>query len=102
MLAVIQTGGKQYLVSPKDKVKIEYIEGEPGAEIVFDQVLLLEKNKKVSIGIPLVSGVRVKGKILAQGKSKKVIVYKYKAKKRYKKKAGHHQLYTQVEITEIE
>lgn len=99
MLAVIKTGGKQYLVSPGDKIKIERIEGK---DIIFDQVLLLEKNKKVEIGTPLIKGAKVLGKVLLQGKGKKVIVFKYKSKTRYKKKAGHRQPFTEVEITKIE
>ena len=99
MLAVIRTGGKQYLVSPGDKIKIERVQGK---DIIFDQVLLLEKNKKVEIGTPLVKGAKVIGKVLSQGKGKKVIVFKYKSKTRYKKKAGHRQLFTEIEILKIE
>ncbi len=101
MLAVIKTGGKQYLVSPGDKVKIEKLNKKEGAEIVFSDVLLLEKNKKVEIGDPLVKGVKVTAKILKQDKAKKVIIFKYKAKKRYKVKKGHRQPFTQVEILKI-
>lgn len=102
MLAVIKTGGKQYLVSPKQKVKIEKIDKKQGEEIVFDNVLLLEKNKKLEIGTPKVEGAKVVGKVVEHGKGKKVMVFKYKAKKRYKKKQGHRQPYTEVEITKIE
>jgi large subunit ribosomal protein L21 len=102
MLAVIKTGGKQYLVSPGSKIKIEKIAGKEGKETTFKEVLLLEKNKKVEIGTPLVKGAKVVGKILSQGKDKKVIVFKYKPKTRYKKKTGHRQLFTEVEITKIE
>ena len=99
MLAVIRTGGKQYLISPGDKIKIEKVQDK---DIIFDQVLLLEKNKKVEIGTPLVKGAKVIAKILSQGKGKKVIVFKYKSKTRYKKKAGHRQPFTEIEITKIE
>lgn len=102
MLAVIKTGGKQYLVTPGDKIKIEKIAKKEGSEITFNEVLLLEKNKKIEIGNPLVKGAKVVGKIISQGKGKKVIIFKYKAKTRYKKKAGHRQPYTEVEITKIE
>ena len=102
MLAVIKTGGKQYLVSPGDKIKIEKIDKKEGQEISLDQVLLLEKNKKLEIGTPLVSGAKVIARILKQGKAKKVIIFKYKPKTRYKKKAGHRQLFTEVEILKIE
>ena len=101
MLAVIKTGGKQYIVTPKQKIKIEKLEGEEGKEIKFSEVLLLEKNKKIEIGHPFVKGAEVTGKVLKQGKAKKVIIFKYKSKKRYKVKKGHRQLYTEVEITKI-
>ncbi|MBL7142532.1 MAG: 50S ribosomal protein L21 [Candidatus Pacebacteria bacterium] len=102
MLAVIKTGGKQYIVAPGQKIKIEKIEKKEGSEIAFSDVLLLEKNKKVEIGMPRVKGVKVLGKILKHGKAKKVIVFKYKAKKRYKVKKGHRQPFTEVEITQIQ
>ena len=101
MLAVIKTGGKQYLVEPGSQIKIEKIDKEAGKEIIFDQVLLLEKNKKLQIGTPLVKGAKVQAKILEHGKGKKIIVFKYKAKKRYKVKKGHRQPYTLVEIKDI-
>lgn len=101
MLAIIKTGGKQYIVSPGDKIKIEKINSK-SQKIVFDEVLLLEKGKKIEIGMPKVKNTKVIGKILEQGRSKKVIVFKYKPKKRYKVKKGHRQLYTEVEITKIE
>ena len=101
MLAVIKTGGKQYLVSPGDKIKIEKLNKKEGAEVTFNEVLLMEKNKKVEIGDPQVKGVKVTGKVLKQGKSKKVIIFKYKAKKRYQVKKGHRQPFTEVEILKI-
>jgi len=100
-VAVIKTGGKQYLVAPGDKIKIEKVLGKEGKEVKFSDVLLVVKNKKTEIGTPLVKGVKVLGKILKQGRNKKVVIFKYKPKKRYKKKRGHCQLYTQIEITEI-
>jgi len=102
MLAIIKTGGKQYLIKPGDKIKIEKIVGKEGKEITFKEVLLLEKNRKVEIGTPFVKGAKVIGKILSQGKGKKIIVFKYKPKTRYKKKAGHRQFFTEVEVTKIE
>ncbi|MCK4473681.1 50S ribosomal protein L21 [Candidatus Parcubacteria bacterium] len=102
MFAVIKTGGKQYLVSPGDKIKIEKLALEEGKETTFKEVLLLEKNKKLEIGTPLVKGAKVLAKILKQDKAKKVIVFKYKAKKRYKVKKGHRQTFTEVEILKIE
>jgi len=109
MLAVIKTGGKQYLVKPGDKIKIDppatirvAIRAGKIKEITFKEVLLVEKNRKLEIGTPLVKSAKVVGKILSQGKGKKVIVFKYKPKTRYKKKAGHRQFYTEVEILKIE
>jgi len=102
MLAVIKTGGKQYFVSPGQKIKIEKIDKKEGSEITFNEVLLLEKGKKIEIGTPLVKGVKVIGKIISHGKGKKIIIFKYKAKTRYKKKAGHRQPFIEVEITKIE
>ena len=101
MLAVIKTGGKQYIVFPGQKIKIEKLEEKEGKEITFHEVLLLEKQRKLEIGTPFVKGVKVIGKVLKQGRGKKIIVFKYKAKKRYKKKMGHRQSYTEVEIIAI-
>ena len=100
--AVIKTGGKQYLVSPGQKVKIEKLEKKEGDEVVFDKVLLLEKGNKLEIGTPDVSGAKVSGKVLSQGKGKKVIIFKYKAKTRRKTKKGHRQAFTEVKIEKIE
>ncbi|MDI6603087.1 MAG: 50S ribosomal protein L21 [Patescibacteria group bacterium] len=102
MLAIIKTGGKQYLVSPGQKIKIEKIEKKEGEEIVFDEVLLLEKGKKLEIGTPLVKEAKVIGKVLKHAKGKKTIVFKYKPKTRYKVKKGHRQPFTEVEILKIE
>lgn len=101
MLAVIRTGGKQYLVTPGQKIKIEKLDKKEGEEVVFSEVLLLEKQNKLEIGNPLVKGVKVIGKVIAQGKGKKIIVFKYKSKTRYKVKKGHRQPFTEVEITKI-
>lgn len=101
MLAVIKTGGKQYRVSPKDKLKIEKLDLAEGSEVVFDSVLLVENGKDITIGEPLVKGATVVGKVLKQAKADKVMTFKKKAKKRYKVKKGHRQNYTEVEIVEI-
>jgi len=102
MLAVIKTGGKQYIVKKGDKIKIEKVKEAQDQEIIFDQVLLVEKAKKIKIGTPFVEGAKVTGKVLEHGKGEKIIVFKYKPKKRYRKKQGHRQPYTLVEITKIE
>lgn len=112
MIAVIKTGGKQYLVKKGDKIKIEKLDKKEGEEINFTDVLLLasgpeglkarrEKNKKMEIGKPIIKDAKVIGKILKQGRGEKVIIFKYKSKKRYKKKAGHRQPFTEVEIKDI-
>ena len=97
MIAVIKTGGKQYKVQAKDKLKVEKLLTEEGKEHVFDQVLLLGDK----VGTPLVSGAKVKAKILKQGRARKVEVVKYKNKTRYKRKAGHRQPFTEVEILHV-
>lgn len=101
MFAVIKTGGKQYIVEPGQKLKVEKLPEEEG-NVSFDSVLLIEKNKKIEIGTPFIKGAKVSAKILQQGKGKKVIVFKHKAKKRMKTKKGHRQPFTEVEITKIE
>jgi len=100
-LAVIKTGGKQYLVKKGDKIKIEKLDEKEGKEIIFADVLLVQKDKKVEIGTPKVKNAKVVGKILKQGRGEKVIIFKYKPKKRYKKKKGHRQPFTEVEIKDI-
>ena len=101
MLAVIKTGGKQYLVKKGDKVKIEKLEGEVGGKVTFSEILFLGDEKSVQVGTPFVAGAKVEGKILKQGKSKKVTGVKHKAKKRYKVKFGHRQQVTEVEIMNV-
>ena len=102
MLAIIKTGGKQYLVSPGDKIKIEKLNKKEGSEISFPEVLLLQKGKLIEVGSPSIKGAKVIGKVLGHGKGKKIIVFKYKAKKRYKVKKGHRQPFTEVKIENIE
>ncbi len=101
MLAIIKTGGKQYKVSEGDKIKIEKIEGEKGTKVTFDEVLFVGDEKEVKIGEPLLKGAKVEATIVEQGRHKKVWGIKHKAKKRYKVKFGHKQLFTQVEINKI-
>lgn len=101
MLAIIKTGGKQYKVAQGDKVKIEKIEGEVGSMLTFSEVLLRGDEKDVQIGSPFIDGSKVEGKILQQGRHKKVWGIKHKPKKRYKVKFGHKQLFTEIEIVSI-
>ncbi|OGD41926.1 50S ribosomal protein L21 [Candidatus Azambacteria bacterium RIFOXYD1_FULL_42_11] len=98
--AVVKTGGKQYLVKEGDKPKIEKINAKEGDNFDFDKVLLVA-DKEVKIGAPLVEGAKVSAKVLKQSRAKKVIVFHYHSKTRYKKKAGHRQHFTEVEILKI-
>lgn len=100
-LAVIATGGKQYLVAKGEKVQVEKLEGKKGDKITFDQVLALISDKDYELGKPTLSGKTVEGTITKQGRGKKIEVLKYKPKSKYRKKIGHRQAYTEVEITKI-
>lgn len=102
MFSIIETGGKQYAVAVGDKVKIEKVKGEVGDSVVFDTVLLTASSEdSAKIGTPHVAGAKVTAEITAQGKGDKVIVFKYKAKKRERTKRGHRQPFTEVKITKI-
>ena len=99
--AVIETVGKQYRVESGSKIKIEKLEAETGSQVSFDSVLLVVNGDDVVIGDPRVKGATVAGKVLMQGRDEKKIVFKYHSKTRYKKKKGHRQPFTEVEITGI-
>ena len=101
MYAVIKTGGKQYRVQQGDVIFVEKINAQADEAVTFDEVLLVGNDGETKIGTPVVEGAKVEGKVLAQVKSKKIVVYKYKAKKNERKKQGHRQPYTKVEITAI-
>jgi large subunit ribosomal protein L21 len=101
MYAVIATGGKQYKVQEGDIIKVEKIAGDAGAEVSFD-VLMLSDGENVTIGQPSVEGASVAGHIVDQGKARKILVFKYKRRKRYRRKFGHRQPYTAVKINKIE
>lgn len=100
-IAIIKTGGKQYIVSSGQKIKIEKLDQDIDSEVIFNEVLLLENDKKLEIGTPFIKEAKVIGKVLNQDRAKKVIVFKYKPKKRYKVKKGHRQSFTEVEIIKI-
>jgi len=100
MLAIIRTGGKQYIVKPGDKIKVEKLDKKEGEKFSFTDVLLTEKNRSVEIGVPNVKA-EVEAKVLSHGKGDKVIIYKYKPKKRESTKTGHRQQHTEVEILSI-
>jgi large subunit ribosomal protein L21 len=99
--AIIETGGKQYLVAPKDKVILEKLEAEEGDTVTFDKVLMVASDKDVNLGKPYVSGSKVTGKVLSQRRGEKLVVFKYRAKSRYRRKTGHRQSETVVEIQSI-
>jgi large subunit ribosomal protein L21 len=102
MYAVVRTGGKQYRVSKGDQLKIEKITGDVGDEVRFEDVLMIGGIDDVKVGKPVVSGASVSARIVEQDRSKKVVVFKYKRRKGYRKKQGHRQAYTRVEITGID
>ena len=98
MYAIIATGGKQYRVSEGDVIYIEKIDAQVDSTVSFD-VLLVGNDGDVKIGTPVVEGVKVEGKVVGQIRGEKIVVYKYKSKKNYRRKQGHRQPYTKVEIT---
>ena len=100
MYAIIATGGKQYRVSEGDVIYIEKIDAQVDSTVSFD-VLLVGNDGDVKIGTPVVEGVNVEGKVVGQIRGEKIVVYKYKSKKNYRRKQGHRQPYTKVEITKI-
>ncbi|WP_305075399.1 50S ribosomal protein L21 [Propionivibrio sp.] len=101
MYAVIKTGGKQYRVAAGEKLKIEQIPAEVGAEVTIDQVLMVGEGESVKIGAPLVAGASVKATVLSQGRHDKVKIFKMRRRKHYQKHQGHRQNYTEIRIDGI-
>ncbi len=101
MYAIVKTGGKQYKVREGDILRVEKLAGDVGSEISLEDVLMFSDGETVTVGQPKVDSVTVSGHIVAQGKSKKIIVFKYKRRKRYRRKQGHRQLYTAIQIDSI-
>ena len=101
MYAIIESCGKQYKVTEGDVVFFEKLDAEEGKKITFDKVMLVSEDGNVQVGNPYVKGVKVEGKVVAHGKAKKIIVFKMKAKANYRRRYGHRQPYTKVEITSI-
>ena len=101
MYAIIESCGKQYKVTEGDVVFFEKLDAEEGKKVTFDKVMLVSEDGKVQVGNPYVKGVKVEGKVVAHGKAKKIIVFKMKAKANYRRRYGHRQPYTKVEITSI-
>ncbi len=102
MYAIIQTGGKQYKVAEGDVVRVEKLAAAEGETVEFDQVLTVVKDGEVIVGKPVVEGAKVTAKVEAQGKDKKILVFKYKAKSNYRRRQGHRQPFTKVVIEKIE
>lgn len=101
MYAVVKTGGKQYKVAPGEKLKVETLEGEKGTTLELSDVLLVEKDGIVTIGSPVVTGAKVTAEILRQGRGKKILVFKHKRRKSYRKMNGHRQNFTELLVKEI-
>lgn len=102
MYAIIQTGGKQYKVTEGSVLKIEKLNVEPGDRLTLDQVLMVSDDNEVRVGDPLVANAQVIATVLEQGREKKVVVYKYKKRKNYRRKQGHRQPYTKIKVEKIE
>jgi large subunit ribosomal protein L21 len=101
MYAVVKTGGKQYKVAPGEKLKIEQIPADVGAEVILDQVLLVGEGESVRLGQPVVSGATVKATVVAHGRGEKVKIFKMRRRKHYQKHQGHRQGYTELRIDSI-
>lgn len=101
MYAVVQTGGKQYRVAVGDRIDVERLDAEPGTEVTLDRVLMVEQDGDVKIGTPVVDGAKVIASVDAQKRGKKLIIFKMRPKKRYRRKTGHRQNLTQLTITNI-
>ncbi len=102
MYAVVKTGGKQYRVQEGDVLRVEKLAGDVGSEIAFDDVLLFSDGENLQVGTPNLDNIAVTGRIVEQGKAPKIIVFKYKRRKRFRRKQGHRQLYTAVKIDSIQ
>jgi large subunit ribosomal protein L21 len=101
MYAVIKTGGKQYRVTPGEKIKVEQIPADIGSEIVLDQVLMVADGDAVKIGAPLVDGASIKATVLSHGRHDKLRIFKMRRRKHYRKSQGHRQNYTEIQIGDI-
>jgi len=101
MYAVIKTGGKQYRVAAGEKIKVEQIPADVGAEITLDQVLMVGEGETVKIGTPIIAGAKVTAKVIAHGRGPKIKIFKMRRRKHYQKHQGHRQNYTEIQISAI-
>jgi len=101
MYAVIKTGGKQYRVTPGTKLKVERLEGDVGSNVVFDKVLVLADGESVKIGAPLVDGAKISATVVSHGRGDKVMIFKMRRRKHYRKTQGHRQCYTEILIDDF-
>ncbi len=101
MFAIVETGGKQYRVSPGDVIQVEKLPMEEGAQIELERVLFLAQDDQVKVGVPYLEGARVRAHVLRHGRGRKVMVVKFKKRKNYRRKKGHRQAFTELKITEI-
>jgi len=101
MYAVFRTGGKQFRAEPGAKLRVPTIQAEPGENVTFDTVLIASDGESVSVGAPTVGGAKVTAEVLRHGKDRKVIVFKRKRRKGYRKKQGHRQRFTEIQVGEI-
>ena len=101
MRAIIETGGKQFRVAPEDTIRVPSMDGEPGDKVTFDRVLYVAGDEGVRLGAPEVPGASVAGEIVKHGRGKKIIVFKFKRRKRYRRTQGHRQGFTEIRITDV-
>jgi len=101
MYAVIKTGGKQYKVAAGDKLKVEKLAGDVGAKVVLDKVLLIADGETTTIGAPLVAGAKVNATVVSHGRGDKVMIFKFRRRKHYRKTQGHRQSFTEIQIDKI-
>jgi large subunit ribosomal protein L21 len=101
MYAIFRTGGKQFRAEPGRSIRIPSLDIEPGESITFDEVLLGSSDNEVKLGVPLVDGASIKAEVVGHGKGEKIIIFKHKRRKNYRRKQGHRQKYTEVRINEV-
>ena len=99
--AIVKTGGKQFRVQTGDTIRVESLPGDPGDVLELNDVLMVSRDGDVTFGTPTVSGAKVSAEVVGKGRGKKIIIFKYKAKTRYRRKNGHRQNYTELKITDI-